>query len=81
MTFSGVGGSTIYFDEVSPINNPIDFVEIRIYINNTYLYRITTYQEVIDNNGSFRIITQNADDYVSTFGSGADLVSYRRIDF
>ena len=81
MTFSGTSGSSISFNQTSPINNPLSFTDIRIYIGGAYSYRITTYLEVITANKTFVLVNNVGTVYVSSFGAGTDFGSYRRIDF
>ena len=81
VTLSGTNGSRIGFNQVQSINNPLDFTDIRIYINSLYSYRITTYTEVVSANGAFSLTTNLGYVYNSTFGSGTNSGPYRRIDF
>jgi hypothetical protein len=81
VTLSGTNGSSISFNRVQLINNPLDFTDIRLYINGLYTYRITTYTEVVSANGAFSLTTNLGYSYSSTFGSGTNSGSYRRIDF
>lgn len=81
VTLSGTNGSSISFNQVQSINNPLNITDIRIYINSLYTYRITTYAEVVSVNGAFSLTTNLGYLYSSTFGSGTDSGSYRRIDF
>lgn len=81
VTLSGTNGSRISFNQVQSINNPLAFTDIRIYINSLYSYRITTYTEVVSANGAFSLTTNLGYTYRSTFGSGTNHGSYRRIDF
>ena len=37
VTLSGTNGSRIGFNQVQSINNPLDFTDIRIYINSLYI--------------------------------------------
>ena len=81
VTLSGTTGSSISFNQVQSINNPLNITDIRIYINGLYTYRITTYAEAVSANGAFSLTTNLGYLYSSTFGSGTDSGSYRRIDF
>jgi hypothetical protein len=80
VTLSGTSGSSISFNQTSPIDNPLSFTDIRIYINNVYSYRITTYSEVITANKTFALTTNLGIVYTSSFGAGTNAGSYRRID-
>ena len=68
------------FNQTSPINNPLSFTDIRIYLSGAYTYRITTYTEVITANKTFVLVTNTGTSYISSFGAGTDFGSYRRID-
>jgi hypothetical protein len=81
VTLSGTNGSSISFNQVQSINNPLNITDIRIYMNSLYTYRITTYAEVVSANGAFSLTTNLGYSYSSAFGSGTDSGSYRRIDF
>jgi len=81
VTLSGTSGSKIRFNQILPINNPLSFIDIRIYIAGVYSYRITTYSEVVTANKTFTLATNTGTTYVSSFGAGTDLGSYRRINF
>lgn len=81
VTLSGASGSSISFNEIVIINNPLSFTDIRIYIGGVYSYRITTYSEVITANNTFVLITNISNVYTSSFGAGTDTGPYRRIDF
>jgi hypothetical protein len=81
VTLSGASGSSISFNEIVTINNPLSFIDIRIYIGGVYSYRITTYSEVITQNKAFILTTDTGAIYTSSFGAGTDFGSYRRINF
>ena len=81
VTLSGAAGSSISFNQTSPINNPLSFTDIRIYIGGVYSYRITTYSEVITANNTFVLVTNTGNAYTSSFGAGTNAGPYRRIDF
>ena len=68
------------FNQTSPINNPLSFTDIRIYLSGAYTYRITTYTEVITANKTFVLVTNTGTSHISSFGAGTDFGSYRRID-
>jgi hypothetical protein len=65
---------------LSPINNPLNFTEIRLYINNTYTYRMTVFTEIITTNLPFILISSTGVVYQSSFGAGYSVGSDRRID-
>jgi hypothetical protein len=65
---------------LSPINNPLNFTEIRLYINNTYTYRMTVFTEIITANLPFVLISSSGVIYQSNFGAGNSVGSDRRID-
>lgn len=81
LTFYGPVGSSLEFNEVTPITNPLNISEIRIYIGGTFSYRITLFTEIVAADGAFRLTTNTSAVYNSTFGSGTVVGSYRRIDF
>jgi hypothetical protein len=80
VTIYGATGTRLYFDELSPINNPLNFTEIRLYINNTYTYRMTVFTEIITANLPFVLISNNGTVYQSSFGAGYSVGADRRID-
>jgi hypothetical protein len=80
LTFYGAEGSVLSFNALPSITNPLAISEIRIYISGSFLYRITLYTEIVTANGPFRLVTDGAVSYDSTFGAGTDEGSYRRID-
>lgn len=80
VTLTGASGSSMRFNQTSPINNPLSFTDIRIYLSGVYTYRITTYTEVITGNKTFVLVSNTGTSYISSFGAGTDFGSYRRIN-
>lgn len=80
LTFYGAEGSVLSFNALPSITNPLAISEIRIYISDSFLYRITLYTEMVTAGGPFRLVTDGAASYDSTFDAGTDEGSYRRID-
>jgi hypothetical protein len=80
VTIYGTNGTRLYFDELSPINNPLNFTEIRLYISNVYTYRMTVFTEIIAANLPFVLISNTGIVYQSSFGSGYAVGSDKRID-
>ena len=76
----GATGTGLYFNQLSPINNPLNFTEIRLYINNTYTYRMTVFTEIISANLPFVLISNTGTVYQSSFGAGYNVGTDRRID-
>jgi hypothetical protein len=80
VTVYGATGTKLYFNELSPINNPLNFTEIRLYVSNTYTYRMTVFTEIIAANLPFVLISNTGIVYQSSFGSGYDVGADKRID-
>ena len=80
VTIYGATGTRLYFDELSSINNPLNFTEIRLYINDTYTYRMTVFTEIITANLPFVLMSSTGVVYQSSFGAGYSVGADKRID-
>jgi len=82
LIFYGELGDTIEYTyiPIQDISQPPSFLEILIYDSAGLINRLTLPKEYVEQNINFTL-TSNGAIYSGSFGSGAELDSYRRIEF
>lgn len=81
VVFYGKDGDVLNYTFIPNVSTPISISEILIFhATDGLINRITLPSDYIQDNIPFTLTTSSGSSYSSSFGSGTDMTSYRRID-